>query len=105
MGAERLRLLLREIFAAAGGTHNDWATYDKVMAQERRAAVLLSPEPRVLNPSRLSPARAAYRPPTCLPAGRSQEVPRMQTEHATIALAHGRAVEILSYGPADGLPW
>ena len=28
----------------------------------------------------------------------------MQTEHATIALADGRAVEVLSYGPADGLP-
>jgi hypothetical protein len=26
--AERLRLLLREIFAAAGGTHDDWDTYD-----------------------------------------------------------------------------
>ena len=44
VGAERLRLLLREIFAAAGGTHDDWDTYDKVMARERRAAVLLSPD-------------------------------------------------------------
>jgi PPOX class probable F420-dependent enzyme len=42
--AERLRLLLREIFTAAGGTHDDWATYDRVMAAERRAAVLVSPE-------------------------------------------------------------
>ncbi|MGH9205618.1 MAG: pyridoxamine 5'-phosphate oxidase family protein, partial [Acidimicrobiales bacterium] len=25
---ERLRLLLREIFTAAGGTHDDWNTYD-----------------------------------------------------------------------------
>ena len=41
--AERLRLLLREIFTAAGGTHDDWATYDQVMASERRAAVLLAP--------------------------------------------------------------
>jgi PPOX class probable F420-dependent enzyme len=41
--AERLRLLLREIFTAAGGTHDDWATYDQVMAAERRAAVLLAP--------------------------------------------------------------
>ena len=61
--AERLRLLLREIFAAAGGTHDDWDTYDKVMAQERRAAVLLSPDRVYSNPSRLSSARAAYRPP------------------------------------------
>jgi PPOX class probable F420-dependent enzyme len=42
--AERLRLLLREIFTAAGGTHDDWPTYDRVMAQERRVAVLLTPE-------------------------------------------------------------
>jgi PPOX class probable F420-dependent enzyme len=42
--AERLRLLLREIFAAAGGAHDDWETYDRVMAQERRTAVLIQPE-------------------------------------------------------------
>jgi len=42
--AERLRLLLREIFTAAGGTHDDWPTYDRVMAEERRVAVLLTPE-------------------------------------------------------------
>jgi PPOX class probable F420-dependent enzyme len=40
---ERLRLLLREIFTAAGGTHDDWDTYDRVMAAERRAAVLVTP--------------------------------------------------------------
>ena len=42
--AERLRLLLREIFTAAGGTHDDWDTYDRVMAEERRVAVLVAPE-------------------------------------------------------------
>ena len=42
--AERLRLLLREIFTAAGGTHDDFETYDRVMAQERRVAVLVTPE-------------------------------------------------------------
>lgn len=42
--AERLRLLLREIFTAAGGTHEDFDEFDKVMAQERRAAVLIAPE-------------------------------------------------------------
>jgi PPOX class probable F420-dependent enzyme len=42
--AEAIRLLLRAVFVAAGGTHDDWATYDRVMAEERRAAVLLSPE-------------------------------------------------------------
>ncbi|MET7902309.1 TIGR03618 family F420-dependent PPOX class oxidoreductase [Streptomyces sp. NPDC005355] len=41
---ERLRLLLREIFTAAGGTHDDWAAYDRAMAEERRAAVFVHPE-------------------------------------------------------------
>jgi len=41
--AERLRLLLREIFTAAGGTHDDWPTYDRTMADERRVAVLVTP--------------------------------------------------------------
>jgi len=47
---ERLRLLLREIFTAAGGTHDDWDTYDQVMAKERRAAVLLTPDRGYSNP-------------------------------------------------------
>ena len=42
--AERLRLLLREIFTAAGGTHDDFDEYDRVMAEDRRAAVLITPE-------------------------------------------------------------
>ena len=41
--AERLRLLLREIFTAAGGTHEDFGEYDRVMAAERRTAILLTP--------------------------------------------------------------
>jgi PPOX class probable F420-dependent enzyme len=44
ISADRLRLLLREIFTAAGGTHDDWDTYDRVMAAERRTAVLITPE-------------------------------------------------------------
>jgi hypothetical protein len=40
--AEGLRRLLREIFTVAGGTHDDWETYDRVMAEERRAAVLVA---------------------------------------------------------------
>jgi PPOX class probable F420-dependent enzyme len=44
IGPERLRLLLREVFAAAGGTHDDFDEYDRVMADERRAAVLIAPE-------------------------------------------------------------
>jgi PPOX class probable F420-dependent enzyme len=42
--AERSRLLLREIFTAAGGSHDDWDEYDRVMASERRVAVLVHPE-------------------------------------------------------------
>ena len=42
--AERLRLLLREIFTAAGGTHDDFDEYDRAMAADRRAAVLITPE-------------------------------------------------------------
>jgi PPOX class probable F420-dependent enzyme len=41
--AEGVRLLLRQIFTAAGGTHDDWETFDRVMADEGRAAVLLTP--------------------------------------------------------------
>jgi PPOX class probable F420-dependent enzyme len=40
---ERLRLLRRDIFTAAGGTHEDWDEYDRVMAHERRVAVLVDP--------------------------------------------------------------
>jgi PPOX class probable F420-dependent enzyme len=41
--ADQLRLLLREVFTAAGGTHDDWDEYDRVMALERRAVVLIAP--------------------------------------------------------------
>jgi PPOX class probable F420-dependent enzyme len=40
---ERLRLLLREVFTAAGGTHDDWDEYDRVMAEQHRTAVLVDP--------------------------------------------------------------
>ncbi|WP_329138785.1 TIGR03618 family F420-dependent PPOX class oxidoreductase [Streptomyces sp. NBC_01476] len=42
--AERVRLLLREIFVAAGGTHDNWDAYDRTMAADRRAAVLVRPD-------------------------------------------------------------
>lgn len=41
--ADRLWLLLREVFTAAGGTHDNWGEYDRVMAEERRAVVLIVP--------------------------------------------------------------
>jgi PPOX class probable F420-dependent enzyme len=40
---DRLPQLLRDVFTAAGGTHEDWAEFDRVMAAERRAAVLVEP--------------------------------------------------------------
>ena len=52
VAGDRLRRLLREVFASAGGTHEDWDTYDQVMATERRAAVLLTPDRVYSNPAR-----------------------------------------------------
>ena len=40
---DRFRLLLREIFTAAGGSHDDWDEYDRVMAEQGRVAVLVDP--------------------------------------------------------------
>jgi PPOX class probable F420-dependent enzyme len=42
--AERLRLLLREIYQAAGGVHPDLDEYDREMIADRRTAVLIKPE-------------------------------------------------------------
>jgi PPOX class probable F420-dependent enzyme len=36
--------LLRSVFGAAGGTHGDWDEFDRVMQEERRAAVLVRPD-------------------------------------------------------------
>ena len=47
---ESLRILLRDVFRAAGGTHDDWDAYDRVMAEQRRAAVLISPRRTYTNP-------------------------------------------------------
>jgi PPOX class probable F420-dependent enzyme len=41
--ADALRLLLREVFTAAGGTHDNWDEYDRTMAEQRRTAVLVTP--------------------------------------------------------------
>ncbi|HXY45258.1 MAG TPA: hypothetical protein VEH29_13800 [Acidimicrobiales bacterium] len=40
---ERLRLLLREVFTAAGGTHDDWDAFDREMAAQHRTVVLVVP--------------------------------------------------------------
>ena len=41
--AERLRLLLREAYTAAGGHHDNWTEYDRVMVEQRRTLVLIVP--------------------------------------------------------------
>jgi PPOX class probable F420-dependent enzyme len=41
---ETMRYLLRDLYMAAGGTHDDWDTYDLVVREERRAAVVVVPE-------------------------------------------------------------
>ena len=39
---------IRSVFRAAGGTHEDWAEFDRVMAAERRCAVFVRAE-RILS--------------------------------------------------------
>lgn len=41
--ADQLRLLIREVYSAAGGTHDDWDEFDRVMVAERRTVVLVAP--------------------------------------------------------------
>jgi PPOX class probable F420-dependent enzyme len=43
LAPDRLPGLLRDVFTAAGGTHDDWEEFDRVMAAERRLAVLVTP--------------------------------------------------------------
>ncbi|GAA2590829.1 TIGR03618 family F420-dependent PPOX class oxidoreductase [Dactylosporangium fulvum] len=50
-GAEKLRLLLRDIYHAAGGVHPDLDEYDRAMVEDRRVAVLVAPERFATNPS------------------------------------------------------
>jgi PPOX class probable F420-dependent enzyme len=47
-GGEDLELL-RDVFRGAGGTHDDWDEYDRVMRSDRRAAVLVRPEHLLTN--------------------------------------------------------
>jgi PPOX class probable F420-dependent enzyme len=35
--------LLRQVFRDAGGSHDDWDEYDRVMADERRTAIFVQP--------------------------------------------------------------
>ncbi|MDX2379553.1 MAG: pyridoxamine 5'-phosphate oxidase [Acidimicrobiia bacterium] len=47
---ERRRLLLREVFSAAGGRHDDWDSYDLTMREERRVAILVTVDHVYSNP-------------------------------------------------------
>ncbi|MDY7101785.1 MAG: pyridoxamine 5'-phosphate oxidase family protein [Actinomycetota bacterium] len=42
-GVADVPALLRDVFVAAGGTHDDWDEFDRVMVAERRTAVLITP--------------------------------------------------------------
>ena len=44
MDANAVRVLLRDIYSAAGGIHDDWDEYDRVMTEDGRLAVLVSPQ-------------------------------------------------------------
>jgi hypothetical protein len=44
--------LIRSVFEAAGGTHEDWAEFDRVMAAERRCAVFVGATKIMGNPGR-----------------------------------------------------
>lgn len=39
---QRLAAILRSVYTAAGGTHDDWDEFDRVMAAEHRCAVLVA---------------------------------------------------------------
>ena len=68
--AERLRLLLREDFTAAGGTHDDFDTYDRVMREQRRAAVFVHPDQVYANPGQYpTPACPGHGAPLSCPHG------------------------------------
>lgn len=54
--ADQLRVLIRDIYRAAGGTHDDWDEFDRVMLDQRRCVVLISPT-RVYSNQPESPAQ------------------------------------------------
>ena len=41
---------IRSVFTAAGGTHDDWAEFDRVMAADRRCAVFVRADAITSNP-------------------------------------------------------
>ena len=47
---EKMRLLLRKVFHAAGGVHDDLEEYDRAMAEEGRVVICVTPERILGNP-------------------------------------------------------
>ena len=47
----KLRLVLRAVCTAPGGTHDDWDTDDRVMREDTRTTVLLPPTRVYSNPA------------------------------------------------------
>ncbi len=45
----QLPMLLRRVFVAAGGSHQDWDEFDRVMEAEGRTVVLVSPDRIISN--------------------------------------------------------
>jgi len=43
MSADDIRLLVRGVYQAAGGEHDDYDEFDRVMLEDRRAAVFVTP--------------------------------------------------------------
>jgi PPOX class probable F420-dependent enzyme len=44
MTDDDVRILLRDIYSAAGGVHDDWDEYDRAMAEDGRIAIFVSPD-------------------------------------------------------------
>jgi PPOX class probable F420-dependent enzyme len=44
LDTDRIRTLLRDVYTAAGGEHDDWDTYDQTMRDQARTAVLVNPD-------------------------------------------------------------
>jgi hypothetical protein len=44
--------VVRSVFQAAGGTHDDWDEFDRIMAEERRCAVFVGAAKITTNPLR-----------------------------------------------------
>ncbi|MGY9075205.1 MAG: pyridoxamine 5'-phosphate oxidase [Acidimicrobiales bacterium] len=42
--AEGIRVLMRDVYQAAGGSHDDYEEYDRSMLEDRRAAVFIAPD-------------------------------------------------------------